>query len=144
VGVPIGVGLQLVFVPALYWLLGVLGLDASDLDKPAQELSQKARGGVGVVLLVVLVVLGAPIIEELFFRGLVLRSFQAGHRDGLALIGSAVMFAMAHFQVLQFPGLLLFGLVAGYAAQRTQRLGLCMAIHLGFNLTAVANMLWFT
>jgi uncharacterized protein len=140
-GVPIGVGLQLIFVPVLYWFLELVGLDISQLNKPAEQLSDKARGGFGVAMLMVLVVIGAPFVEELFFRGLVLRSFQAGHRDGLALVGSAVMFAVIHFQPLQFPGLLLFGLVAGYAAQRTRRLGLAMAIHLGFNLTAVIGLL---
>jgi uncharacterized protein len=141
VGLPIGVMLQLIFVPTLYWLLRPI-LDSKKLDESAKAITDKGRSGVGVLLLVVLLVLGAPIIEELFFRGMVLRSFQAAHHDSLALIGSAVMFAAAHFQPLQFPGLVLFGLVVGYAAQRTQRLGLGIAIHMGFNATAVVNLLW--
>jgi uncharacterized protein len=141
IGLPIGVMLQVIFVPTLYWVLRPI-LDSSTLNDPAKAITDKGRSGVGVVLLVVLLVLGAPIVEELFFRGMVLRSFQAAHHDSLALVASAVMFAAAHFQPLQFPGLVLFGLVVGFAAQRTQRLGLGIAIHMGFNATAVVNLLW--
>jgi uncharacterized protein len=141
VGLPIGVMLQVIFVPALYWALRPI-LNSTKLNDPAKAITDKGRSGIGVVLLVVLLVLGAPIVEELFFRGMVLRSFQAAHHDSIALVASAVMFAAAHFQPLQFPGLVLFGLVVGFAAQRTGRLGLGIAIHMGFNATAVVNLLW--
>jgi uncharacterized protein len=141
IGVPIGIVLQVVFVPALYWALRPV-LDSKKLEESAKAITEKGRSSVGVLLLVLLLVVGAPLVEELFFRGMVMRSFQAAHHDTLALIGSAVLFAIAHFQPLQFPGLVLFGLVAGYAAQRTRRLGLGIAIHAGFNATAVVNLLW--
>jgi uncharacterized protein len=141
IGVPIGIVLQVVFVPALYWALRPV-LDSTKLEDSAKAITEKGRSSIGVVLLVVLLVVGAPLVEELFFRGMVMRSFQAAHHDTLALFGSAVLFAIAHFQPLQFPGLVLFGLVAGYAAQRTRRLGLGIAIHAGFNATAVVNLLW--
>ena len=91
-----------------------------------------------MVLLVVLVVVGAPIIEELFFRGLLLRSIQARWSDTLALVGSSVLFGLAHFELLQLPALVMFGLVAGYCAQRTGRLGMSIWAHVGFNATTVA------
>lgn len=148
VGIPVGVVVQLVFVPAMYWVLGPLyralfhrtqwsWFDVSKLEEPAKNLTSKGQGAFGVALLVVMVVVGAPLFEELFFRGLVLRSFAARYNDGWALIGSAVMFGLIHFQPLQLPALIMFGLIVGYAAQRTGRLGLGMAIHAGFNLTAV-------
>ena len=154
-GLPIGVVLQLVFVPALYKALGPLyralftwthwsAFDISKVEKPAQELAAKGRGAVGATLLVLVVVVGAPLFEELFFRGLVLRSFAARYNDGLALVGSAVMFGLIHFQPLQLPALVMFGLVVGYAAQRTGRLGLGIAIHAGFNATAVVKLLFFS
>ena len=155
VGFPIGVVLQLVFVPALYKALGPLyraifkakgwsAFDISKVENPAKELAEKGRGALGATLLILVVVVGAPLFEELFFRGLVLRSFAARYNDGLALVGSALMFALIHFQPLQFPALVMFGLVVGYAAQRTGRLGLGMAIHAGFNATAVVKLLFFS
>lgn len=131
IGFPTGVLLQMVFVPLLYipvqWIFG-----KHDIDKAAKDLTNTATGA-GLVLLAVLVIVGAPFFEELFFRGLLMRSFQARVNDGVALVVSATLFGVAHFQLLQLPGLILFGLVAGYLAQRTGRLGASMFAHAGFN-----------
>jgi membrane protease YdiL (CAAX protease family) len=139
-GLPIGVVVQLVFVPLLYRLLSIV-VDTSAVSEPAERLTDRAEG-VGVALLVVLVVVGAPIIEELFFRGLLLRSIQARWTDSLALFGSSILFGLAHFELLQLPALVMFGLVAGYCAQRTGRLGMSIWAHAGFNATTVAFLLW--
>jgi membrane protease YdiL (CAAX protease family) len=139
-GIPIGVGLQLVMVPLVFFLMRQVGIDTSSSQDPARQLVDSARG-VEVALLMVLVVVGAPLIEELFFRGLLLRSIQARYSDAVALVGSAVAFGAAHAQPLQVPALVLFGLAVGYAAQRTRRLGLSTFIHAGFNATTVVLLL---
>jgi membrane protease YdiL (CAAX protease family) len=139
VGLPIGVVVQLVFIPLLYRALSVV-VDTSSVDEPAKNLTDRAEG-IGVALLVLLVVVGAPIIEELFFRGLLLRSIQARWTDTLALLASAILFGLAHFELLQLPALILFGLVAGYCAQRTGRLGMSIWAHVGFNATTVVFLL---
>jgi membrane protease YdiL (CAAX protease family) len=140
IGVPIGVVVQLVFLPLLYRALSIF-VDTSSVDQPAKNLTDRAQG-IGVVLLVVLVVVGAPIIEELFFRGLLLRSIEARWTNALALWASAILFGLAHFELLQLPALVLFGLVAGYCAQRTGRLGMSIWAHAGFNATTVAFLLF--
>jgi membrane protease YdiL (CAAX protease family) len=83
----------------------------------------------------------APVVEELFFRGLVLRSIQARYSDWLAVVGSAVLFALVHFQPVQLPALLLFGIVVGYLALRTKRLGMSIFAHAGFNATTIVYLL---
>jgi membrane protease YdiL (CAAX protease family) len=138
-GFPIGLVTQLVFVPLLYWFIGVF-VDTSSVSQQAESLTDRAVG-IGVTLLIVLVVVGAPVIEELFFRGLLLRSIEARWNDGLALGASAVLFGLAHFQLLQLPALVMFGLVAGYCAQRTGRLGMSVFAHAGFNATTVLLLL---
>lgn len=140
-GLPIGVVMQLVFIPVLYDALSAIGVDTSELDRPAKELTGQAQDRWGVVLVVVLVVVGAPIVEELFFRGLVLRAMEARYSDWLAMGGSAVLFGLIHFQPLQFPGLTLFGLVLAYCAHRTRRLGMGMLAHAAFNATTVVLLL---
>ncbi len=136
-GFPIGVVTQLVFVPLVSLpVIWLLGKRSDELSEPARELTGRAQG-FGVVLLALLVVLLAPVVEELFFRGLVLRSIQARYDDTLALLGSALLFGLAHFQLLQLPALVMFGLVAGYCAQRTGRLGMSIYAHAGFNAVTV-------
>ena len=146
VGLLIGVATQVVLLPVIYAPLTPF-IDADALSAPARNLVASADSAIGVVALVLLTVLGAPIAEEFLYRGLLFR----GLRDwlakwnqlgvGLAILGSAMIFAVSHFQVLQFPGLLVFGIVAGVALQVTGRLGTAVWIHVGFNATTVAVLL---
>ena len=97
-----------------------------------------------------------PFAEELFFRGLTQRSLLKLRGDsphaGLRLVaranpwtairGTALFFAVTHFEPLQFPGLFAFGLVLGVLAWRTGRLGPSIWAHLTFNAVAAATLLW--
>ncbi len=140
VGFPLGIAAQLALVPLLYRLLWFIDTEA--VSKPAEELTARADG-LGIALLVAMVVVLAPIVEELFFRGLVLRAFQGRFDDGIALVGSAVLFAVAHLgQVVQFPALVMFGLLAGLIAQRVGRLGPAIFFHMGFNAATVLLLTW--
>ncbi|MDQ1494218.1 MAG: protease family protein, partial [Actinomycetota bacterium] len=97
--------------------------------------------GAGVVLLILVVAVAAPIVEEIFFRGLVLRSLERRMSRGWAIVVSSAVFGAAHFEPLQFPALFLFGLVAAILATRTGRLGPGIWAHVAFNAVAVAGLL---
>jgi membrane protease YdiL (CAAX protease family) len=88
-------------------------------------------------MLAVVVIVGAPVVEELFFRGLVLRSLQRRFGDGWAVAGSAVAFGLAHFEPLQLPALVVLGVVLGVLALRTGRLGPGMFAHGAFNAITI-------
>ncbi len=145
-GLLIGVATQVVLLPIVYAPLAPF-IDADELSAPARNLVASADSTIGVVALVLLTVLGAPIAEEFLYRGLLFRGlkdwFAKWNQVGvvLAILGSAIVFAVSHFQVLQFPGLLVFGIVAGLALQVTGRLGTAVWIHVGFNATTVAVLL---
>jgi membrane protease YdiL (CAAX protease family) len=140
---PLGLGVGLVtqyaalllYVPVLWWT----SVTTNDISKPARELTDKAHGS-GVVLLIVVVAIAAPIVEEIFFRGLVLRSLQRRMSSRWAIVVSSALFGAAHFEPLQFPALFLFGLVAAYLATRTGRLGPSIWAHLAFNSVAVVQL----
>ncbi len=85
--------------------------------------------------------MAAPIVEELFFRGLVLRSLERRFGTVWAVVGSSAIFAATHFEPLQFIALFVFGLVAALLAVRTGRLGPSMFAHLAFNATTVVILL---
>jgi membrane protease YdiL (CAAX protease family) len=138
VGLVVGVVCQLVVVPLLYLLVQLLTGEL-DVEAPARELADRAHGA-GFVVLAILVVGGAPVAEELFFRGLVLRAAERRLGTGWALAISSLAFAALHFQVVQFPGLALVGLVFGILVVRTGRLGTSIAAHVAFNATAVITL----
>lgn len=142
VGAAIGVSAQLILVPAIsYPWLALLGKTKDDLAEPAERLAGKADDPLGVILLVVIIVIGAPIVEELFFRGLLLRAVNRKVAAVGAVTISAVVFGLVHFQTIQFPALVAFGVVLAVLAVRTGRLGPAIISHAAFNATTVVALL---
>lgn len=144
VGLATGAACQLLAVPALYWVLfRVIG--EQDVSAEARRLTDRATDPVGVVLLFLIVAVGAPVAEELFFRGLTQRAFRKrGLRWGWAVLATAVVFGASHLQPLQFPALVLAGVVFGVLAERTGRLGPAIWAHVGFNAAAAGVLLFGT
>lgn len=112
----------------------------SELEAPSRVLVDHAPGA-GRWLLVVMTCVIAPLTEELFYRGLVMRALERRFAPWVAALVAALAFGASHFQLLQLPGLVVFGLLAGLLAQRSGRLGTAMAAHLGFNAVAVWSLL---
>lgn len=145
-GVGAGLATQIALIPLLYAVLfritDALGWEFShDLSEAARQLSDKATDWVGVVLLIVIVAVLAPIIEELFFRGLFLRALEKRWGPRWALWVSSLVFAAVHLQLLQFPALALIGLVLGWLTLRTGRLGPAIWAHIAFNTVATVVLL---
>ena len=130
VGFALGVFTQAVLVPLLY--VPVSLFRDIDVSSNARDVTD-AASGLGIAALALVVAVGAPIAEELFFRGLLLRSLDRRLGRGWALVGSAVVFGVSHLQGIELPALIMFGLIAGHLAQRTGRLGPSIAAHVGFN-----------
>lgn len=139
-GIAAGLGAQFVLVPVLELVLAPFVPDLSHrLGEPAHALTAGVRGP-GLVVLGLLVCLGSPIVEELFFRGLLLRGLLASLSGRLgraapavAIGASALVFGLAHFEALQLLGLVGFGVVLGVLAWRTGRLGPGIVAHVAFN-----------
>jgi len=113
------------------------------LGHPAQNLTGDAFGP-GLIVLAVLVCVGSPIVEELFFRGLLLRALLGSFRElgprarpAISVVVTALVFALVHFEALQFLGLAGFGVVLGLLAWRTGRLGPSIVAHMAFNTVTI-------
>lgn len=135
----------------LYVGLGVVVQLAVDLayapfhlhtfNQPVTHLFGGARGP-SFVLLGLLTVVGAPFMEEWFFRGVLFRGLAAATagagRWGLAgaVVASALLFALAHGEPLQFAGLAALGVVLAVLVVRTRRLTPSIITHMSFNAVA--------
>jgi CAAX protease family protein len=138
-GVPIGVLTQLVLVPLIYVPLQRLWEDVfteDRLSETAKDLVDRASGG-SMVLLVLMVCVGAPIVEELVYRGLLQGSFAARFNHLPALLATSTLFMLIHFRPVEYPGLFAIGLVCGACALATGRLGMAIACHIGFNVAGL-------
>lgn len=141
IGIAAGVAAQLAGNLVLRPVLWLFDYTQSDIERPARELSDRAHGFGGVTLLVVVVAVAAPLVEEIFFRGLVLRSLERRMGTALAVVASSLIFGLTHFQLLELPALFLFGVVAALLVLRTGRLGTAMCAHFAFNGLAVLTLL---
>jgi membrane protease YdiL (CAAX protease family) len=114
-----------------------------------QILAQQKGNHVGLVIVAVVVSVGAPFFEELFFRGYLRTALQARVGWHAAVWLQAALFGLAHFgesatalgNVSVFVAIFGFGVVLGYTAHLTGRLAPSMVAHGLFNLVAVAASL---
>jgi len=119
--------------PMLLALLG-LGIVVSELDNllqqflPLPEWFSDIFAGGGPELLLIAVIL-APVLEELLFRGLMLRGFLTHHSTAKAILGSALLFAVAHFNPWQFATAFCAGLLFGWWFLHTGSLLPCIVGH---------------
>jgi membrane protease YdiL (CAAX protease family) len=123
----------------LYWPLQRIWPETFHSD----ELSQRARDlwdradGVWLIVLVAVVAIGAPLVEEIIYRGMIQQALHSRIDDALAVVLSALFFALIHLQPVEIPGLFAFGLVVGICFMRTGRLGMPILVHVGFNATGL-------
>jgi membrane protease YdiL (CAAX protease family) len=136
----LGICLQLALAVAY------LPVNNQSLSKPEHLLLGNGTGW-SIVAPAVLVVLGAPLFEELFFRGVLLRSLLSVCATGWRMAGVAcavvvdgTLFGLAHLgtdEWIQLPGLASVGVVLAVLAVRTRRLGPSIVTHASFNALAV-------
>lgn len=83
---------------------------------------------------VIIIVLVAPIVEEILFRGILLQRWMTKWGVVPALIVSSFVFAILHFNVI---GLFVFGLIMALLYLRTRTLLVPIVAHMFNNLVAV-------
>lgn len=156
----VGVATQLVLVPGLYVALRAIWpttFTPDRLTETAERLIDMTSDRWSAVVLIALVVLGAPLVEEIVYRGLLQRSIDGwwqsrsnpaapppggwSRRSWFAVVVTAAWFAAIHFRPIEYPGLFLAGLVFGLCLAATGRLGTPILAHVGFNAAGLA-MAW--
>jgi len=143
-GISVGIAAQFGLVPLLELPLQPFVHNLSrQLGHPTRQLLGPVNG-TAFVILTIFVCVGSPLVEEIFFRGLLLRGLLGklaglGRRAGpaVAIVVTGLVFGLVHFEPLQFLGLAGFGMVLSYLAYRTGRLGPSIVAHVSFNTTTV-------
>ena len=137
-GLLIGIACQLVLVPIVFLVVRLL-FQETDLGSQAEDLTGDAVG-VGFAVKAFVFVVLAPLVEELFFRGLLLRSLVRRFGPTTAVVVSAACFGIAHFTpgtvgsfVALFAALSGFGAVLAVLVLRYDRLGPALVAHAAFN-----------
>ena len=146
---PAGVGSLLLMVPtalAVFFVTGVISnltdFLFGDVPTPRDQLAVRGEmSGVDLLLLLIVVGVVGPIVEEVVFRGLLYRVLRARWGVNSATWVSALAFAVVHFIPLLFAVFLVFGLVLAAVAERFDSLYPPIVLHV-LNNSAVVVILF--
>jgi membrane protease YdiL (CAAX protease family) len=84
--------------------------------------------GAHLVLVLTTLLLVTPLMEEVFFRG-VLRAQFALSFPALRVLGPALLFALLHGEARNVPALFFLGLLLGFLRERSGSLAPCVLVH---------------
>jgi membrane protease YdiL (CAAX protease family) len=122
---------------ALMWSTAVLA--PPYVTMPDQStLERLADAPLGALRLVAIAVLVAPLVEELFFRGLIQRTIERSGGAAVAIVVTSCLFALVHCAPGLLPQHFAAGLVLGYVVRATGSLWSGVLLHALYNGTAVA------
>ena len=104
--------------------------DVTSAAGDAADQLLKGSSRLAIVIFALMIMVGAPIVEELFFRGLL---FAALRKRGVPVVWTviitAVLFAGFHFEPVRLLILLPSGLLLGWVRAKTGSLGASMVAH---------------
>ncbi|WP_035373398.1 CPBP family intramembrane glutamic endopeptidase [Pseudoduganella violaceinigra] len=128
------VPLVLLATPCLFLVMGELNDLLQAAFPPGSDVSERCKDMLAprppqIIMVCVL----APVVEEMLFRGIILRSFLRQYERGYAILGSAVVFGFAHMNIYQLVGGITFGVAAGWLYERSRSLIPGMVMHAVIN-----------
>lgn len=82
----------------------------------------------------------APVVEELIFRGVIMHGFMRNYRGYVAVLMSALLFALFHLNPWQFPATFILGLMLGWLMLSTRNIFLCIIGHSINNLLVLITI----
>ncbi len=123
----------------------VVGCVLEQIQLPSEMVREYAEGmetllGGSFVVVLITVAVVAPFVEELVFRGALLRALQNALNTPLAVVISSLLFALAHVGPIQMTYAFLIGLILCLVRLMSGSLWCTVAMHVAFN---AANYLPF-
>lgn len=134
---PRALGLAAVALVAI-WIAGAAlapFLDATDEQGLVPDDWDSSRAG-AFALFFVVVTVGAPVVEELTYRGLGF-ALLAPFGTWVAIVVTGVLFGLAHGLIVALPVLTIFGIAIGWLRARTKSIYPPMLLHATFNGAAL-------
>ncbi|MFY7818191.1 MAG: CPBP family intramembrane glutamic endopeptidase [Akkermansiaceae bacterium] len=132
-----GLGLLLLGVLNNYVLTAVLGHAPPSPWDSSEAMSPQTK-----LIFLLFGVIGAPIAEEIFFRGYLFRKFQRAGHIYFGLFFSSILFGVVHFlDNYNVPGICLFGFCLAWMYHRSGSILTPIVAHMVNNCVAILWMI---
>lgn len=122
-----------VLMGGFWWLTELAAFIASLFpeDQTSIRMLENLMGsGVATVITICVV---APFLEEMLFRGILLRGFLAYYSADVSIILSALIFGLVHLNIYQIPGAFIMGLFLGWLFYKSKSLWPSIFTHAFYN-----------
>ena len=127
------------FTAAFTAALSALGVKIPRDDLTAFRLLPS--GALGVAIAVLLLVVVAPIAEEVVYRGVLLSALSDRWGTVAGVAGSAVVFSAVHLSLVGFVPLLVMGALFGWLFVKSRSLPVAILAHATYNALGVIALL---
>lgn len=134
--IPLGIGAGMFIQVPILTIVGILmTLVLGDFTQSgrAQELVDSLNSPFAYAALIIGVAVGAPLVEELFYRGIIQGALVEKLGDIPGLVLASIIFGAVHFSWIEFIPLAVAGLGFGLLALKTGRLLPAIIAHMAFN-----------
>ena len=116
------------------WITGLLG--GEDGTQESVQMMKEADDPVAAVLMILMACIGAPISEEIVFRGYVYGAVKKMGGIVFSVVFSALFFSVVHMNLPSLLPLFVLGLALAAVYELTGTLWAPIAVHFFFNSTA--------
>jgi membrane protease YdiL (CAAX protease family) len=100
------------------------------------------QSGIVLVIFVLMAMFGAPIAEEIAFRGILFGALAKAHvNEHLVVVITALVFALFHFEPKRFVILFVIGMILGEVRRRTGSTSAAIIAHIVNNTPAALFIL---
>ena len=140
-GIAAGLVLQIPLVPIVVILMQLIFGELEPTGRALTLVDSVSSSPLLVVLLVVCVAIGAPVVEEIFYRGLVQPALIRLTNVPVGIGISSLIFGAVHFSLVELVPLSVVGLVFGILAHRSGRLLPAIIAHMTFNAFTLVALL---
>ncbi len=130
-----GFSLGMIQIGALIYVLYYLFFELFGIEITVPMADLSSDNMVINVLSFAYIVIFGPLLEEIFFRGILFQKLRK-YGDIPTIVLTAVLFGLFHMNFVQLPGPIFFGIAIGIVFSKTNSLWLCWLIHALNNLIA--------
>lgn len=126
----------------VFWITDLTNLMLLYFPADKDEYLALTRMMNGGIISLISVCLIAPLIEEMLFRGMILRAFLESYSASSSILLSSLLFALFHMTITQLPVAFVVGCLLGWLYVKTKSLWPSIMAHFFYN--SFAMLLWST